>query len=369
MITYQKLFIRDRKNKIRVWYIDRDVSSYRMISGIKDGKLVVSDWTHATKTNEGRSNERNEEQQAIFEIEAIYKKKKEEGYSEVIPEHQQMNVISPMLAHEYEKEKTIFPVFSQPKLDGIRCLVYKDKMVSRSNKEFVNTPHIIEDLQSVFENYPEIIAFDGELYNHSLKDDFNEIVSQVKKTKPNEDTIKQSEKIIQFHIYDIIFNHKVLYNTRLYSIEKIVRDLKYSFNVPTTLINSQEELDAKYSDYLEDGYEGQMIRAPYGEYEYFRSKTLLKRKEFMEDEYVIRDILPGLGNWQHACKRYELVNKDGSIFYANSTGTMEYNKEILDNKEKYINGYAKTRFFNLTPDGVPRFGRVVDFYEDLTNRH
>ena len=92
------------------------------------------------------------------------------------------------------------PVFIQPKLDGVRCLIQfekgfnpnldpsfddRDKVVaySRTGKVWKNIDHILTKLKPFFKKNPNVIL-DGELYNHDFKDDFESIISMVRKTKP-----------------------------------------------------------------------------------------------------------------------------------------------------------------------------------------
>ena len=94
--------------------------------------------------------------------------------------------IKPMLAHKYNPDKADYPAYIQPKLDGVRCVFTKDGAYSRTGKEFKNVDHIKKDLKVVFNRYPNLIL-DGELYNHGLKDDFEKIISLVRKTKPTQE--------------------------------------------------------------------------------------------------------------------------------------------------------------------------------------
>ena len=48
-------------------------------------------------------------------------------------------------------------------------------------------------------------------------------------------------------------------------------------------------------------------------------------------------------------------------FNSNIKGTFEYLAEILNNREKYINKEATIKFFELTPDGIPRFPYAIAF--------
>ena len=101
----------------------------------------------------------------------------------------------PMLAHPvggFERIKDDdWPLYSQPKLDGVRCLIQAEcrgsswivKAYSRTGKEWKNIRHILAELRPFFQKHPDVIL-DGELYNHELKNDFEKIISLVRKTKP-----------------------------------------------------------------------------------------------------------------------------------------------------------------------------------------
>ena len=105
-----------------------------------------------------------------------------------------------MLAHKYEGWQG--PCFSQPKLDGIRCIATSEGLFSREGKEFVAAPHIQQALEDVFDKHPGVV-FDGEFYNHDYHDDFNAIVSAVKRTKPSSEDLEVSAKLVQYHVYDL----------------------------------------------------------------------------------------------------------------------------------------------------------------------
>ena len=67
-------------------------------------------------------------------------------------------------------------------------MVIIDKRVpinATNNNQFMNLEHLELKLKVFFKNNPEAIL-DGELYNHKLKNDFEKIVSLVKKKKPTQ---------------------------------------------------------------------------------------------------------------------------------------------------------------------------------------
>ena len=128
--------------------------------------------------------------------------------------------------------------------------------------------------------------------------------------------------------------------------------------VETTEIHGREQLARCYEDYMEAGYEGQMVRID-GPYENKRSPLLLKRKEFMDREYTILGYEEGEGNRTGTIKHFKFENEDGKGFHSNVKGSFEYLAELLERADDLIGTDATVKFFNLTPDGVPRFPYVI----------
>jgi hypothetical protein len=58
--------------------------------------------------------------------------------------------------------------------------------------------------------------------------------------------------------------------------------------------------------------------------------------------------------------RVRCATKDGVEFEAGIQGTHEYFTELLVERNKFIGQMATIRYQNLTPDGKPRFGVMVD---------
>jgi DNA ligase-1 len=112
-------------------------------------------------------------------------------------------MIKPMLAYKVDKKPVDWSekVFIQPKLDGVRCIFTKDGAYSRTGKEFKNLAHVKYDLADFFKKHPDIVL-DGELYNHALKNDFEKIISLVRKQKPTDKDARDAENLVQYHVYD-----------------------------------------------------------------------------------------------------------------------------------------------------------------------
>ena len=117
-------------------------------------------------------------------------------------------------------------------------------------------------------------------------------------------------------------------------------------------------LDELYGQWQERGYEGQMIRLNVP-YENKRSKSLLKRKEFQDNEYEILGVEEGSGNRSGTVGYFNFVTPEGVAFKSNIKGNFEYLTELLENRESLIGKQATIKYFRLTPDGVPRFPYVV----------
>ena len=94
-------------------------------------------------------------------------------------------------------------------------------------------------------------------------------------------------------------------------------------------------------------------------YEFKRTKNLLKRKEFITEEYKVVEIQEGNGNWAGYAKRFILELTDGTQFSSGVRGSQDKLAELLKNKDNV--NWATCRYFELSNDGVPRFPVVIDY--------
>lgn len=354
-MIHPTIYKRDSQGRLREWYIEQDGANYRVHSGLADGKLAVTGWT-ACAGKQGR----NDEQQADFEIEAAYKHKLTREYHRTIEATDGgAHFFKPMLAKEYTDSAWVGnqPLYVQPKLDGIRCIATARGLFSRQGKPITAVPHIHAALAPLFELDPAIVL-DGELYNHDLKDDFGEISSIVRKQNPTAEALEKAEAVMQYHVYDLP-SHPGRFALRDGQLADYLDMIDCSWVIPveTKAAHSREQLDAFYGAWLEQGYEGQMVRldAPY---EQKRSKHLLKRKEFQDAEFAVEAIEEGNGNWAGVAKAVRCRLPDGRIFGAGIRGSRERAASLLSEKHNVVT----VRYFQLTPDGVPRFPVVTKFH-------
>ena len=365
------LYKRDSKGKIRVLTIEvglvehgfptntEDLFGTRSIAGLQEGKLVTSGWKISEPKNVGKINGTTSRTQAESEAQANWDKKVEKEYFAKIEDVDSYERFKPMLAGDYTKRHQS-EGFSQPKLDGIRCLADKNGLWTRQGKPITSCPHIWEAVKSCFVDNEDIVL-DGELYNHDLKEDFNKITSLVRKSKSTPEDILEAQDMVQYHVYDMYIgnNPNFLFKQRTSVLKHIISKDSTSIRlVPTTYCSDQESLDAMYGQYMTDGYEGQMVRNDIV-YENKRSNGLLKRKEFITEEYEVVSMEQGQGNWHGHTKRFILRMPNGETCGSGVRGKQDVLKALWESQKSPT--WATLRYFGLTPDGVPRFPVVVDY--------
>jgi len=357
------LFHKGKKDAIYQWSVWTEGADIVTEYGQVDGKLQLTRKT-ATPKNVGRSNATTSEQQALLEAKAMHKKKLDLKYYESIEDAENEVIFLPMLATDFEKRKNkvSYPVDVQPKLDGVRCLAYWDgdevKLMSRGGKPWENCNHIARELEDCL---PKGWVLDGELYIHGKT--FQEITKLVKKWRP--------ESVdVEFHVYDIpkIDSDNDMYwkdrfdilSEKFYGMLYEVKSA-YVTTVTTYEANNEDEVYKLQSQFLEEGYEGAIVRAMDGEYRFgYRSNKLLKVKNFMDEEYEVIDYTTGVGKFD-GCVIWICKNTNDDEFKVVPQGTMEHRKELYEDADKYIGEMLKVQFFELTDDGIPRFPVGIGF--------
>ena len=269
-----------------------------------------------------------------------------------------------MLAHKNGEKPLVFNppkqyYFLQPKLDGIRCIISKDGAFSRNGKEFHNCKHILNELKPLFRYAPELVL-DGELYSHQYRDQFNKIISLMRKKRPSQ-ADRFNAVDVQFHCYDVVDSKRpeLAYRER----HDIIQHLKYKYNlkylkeVPTFVVDSQGEIDMIHNLNKAKGYEGSMVRSN-APYEHKRSWTLQKVKDWSDSEFIITGFVEGKGKFKNGLGKFigvDLDNKKIEVPWPDIT--IAKRKEIWENRMDYIGKFATFEWFERTPAGAYRFPR------------
>ena len=355
MMVRETLYKIDSKGKVREWRMEIEGAKFRTVSGIKGGKQVVSEWKQTFAKNVGRANATTDEEQAVAEVDALYTKRLDGEYHTSVKDVNKTRFFKPMLAAKWEdrKSKIDYPVNVQPKLDGVRCIANKDGLWSRTGKQIVSCPHIEIALDDLFLDNPDLVL-DGELYNHDLRDDFNKIISLVRKTKPTDEDLADSKAMVEFHVYDIP-SASGNYFSRKLELETVLRyESDCLVYVDTDCAFDEAMVDELFGTYVEQGYEGGIIRLDMP-YEQKRSNGLLKRKDFEDAEFEIISVEEGQGNWSGYAKTLFIKLPDGTVQQSGLAGNQDYLRQVLADREAYRGGEATVQYFTKTPDGKLRF--------------
>ena len=246
-------------------------------------------------------------------------------------------------------------LYIQPKLDGVRCLIQAEftdvfkvlevKAYSRTNKEWKNINHILIELIPFFDKYPNAIL-DGELYNHDLSDDFEKIISLVRKTKPTDEDRYEASQKVQFHCYDII-DEDMTFEQR----DEFIK-LNFPFSeslkmVTTHWVESENEAKKYHKRNLQDGYEGSIVRTN-DTYQCKRSHNLRKFKDFHDAEATITGWVEGKGKRIGTIGKFTAIDEEGNEFGMPVMDKFEYLQENFEEMKTWVGQLATFKYFERT---------------------
>ena len=264
-------------------------------------------------------------------------------------------MIKPMLAYKVDKKPVDWSekVFIQPKLDGVRCIFTKDGAYSRTGKEFKNLAHVKYDLTDYFRKHPNSVL-DGELYNHALKNDFEKIISLVRKQKPTEQDARDAQHLVQYHVYDTVAEGPD-YESRFNWLRTNLPIAASMTLIKNTVVESQDEAKMLHSVHLAQGYEGSMLRLNLP-YEQKRSYNLQKFKDFSDTEATIMGYEAGKGKFEGMIGKFFMQDDDGNEFGCPIGKGYNFadRKNILDNIHDYMGQRATFTYFQRTQAGSYR---------------
>ncbi len=350
---------------IKVWNCrieDHGTESHIIIThGLEHGKQQETTRRVKEGKNIGRANATTSWTQAVAEAEAFAAKKINKGYNstKVAAATQQQQTRLPMLALKYEDRlhDIVWPAFVQPKLNGVRCLMERrgNEIIfhSRGNKQFSTLTHLKADALAVLKDGD---ILDGELYNHG-EITFQKLVGLIKREIGDPAKVT---KFVRFWNYDrcedVPFVRRA---SRLVEHGNIKR-------VPTYRVSDHAEMRQRHVEFMQNGYEGTMVRSggtePY-RFQY-RSSSLLKVKDFLDAEFEIIGANEGVGKSEgqatFICKM-----RNGVTFDARCKGTDEQRREQWTNRQNYVGKMLTVKYQCLSDAGIPVFpvGITVRDYE------
>ena len=403
VFQFPPLFKTMSSGKVRFWELvihhyaheSHIVAKY----GFTDGKVTDTKPTIITQgKNIGKANETSIREQAFLEAQSKWnlKVKKEQfheqnqgsqgsqGSKAQSPTKSATKSVAnakefrPMLAHKLEPSKSKFNVsyIAQPKLDGIRmnCVMIngEPRFLTRTGKDIENFNALREDIKKC--KIPDGIILDGELgcFGKNPELTFQEATGIVKRKKG---TVNAKEKYIKYVVYDLYDtnNTDMTFIERYNALAKMLRQKKDMLIElcchELFVVQSLPEIEQTLNRFLDEGYEGLMLRTQDGKYETDkRSKGLLKYKKFTDSEFEIIGFKEGKGNDKKTII-FDCKTPEGRMFSVRPAMTHGERSKMFEeasaNPSMYVGKKLTVKYFELSPDGIPRFpvGIVVRDYE------
>lgn len=257
----------------------------------------------------------------------------------------------PMLASVFNADKLTFPKLASRKLDGIRCYIAGGKAISRNGKPIRN-----RFIQSIIGD-PSLNGLDGELIvgKPNAEDAFRVSTSGVMSEDGEPDFV--------FYVFDS-FHPTDGFSARLDDARRTVNEFgtKYVKLVEHKIVKSMVDLDKLEAKWLEDGFEGVMLRSFDGPYKLGRSSVteghLLKVKRFSDAEATIVGYVEEKdkhGNPKNALGKFMCVTPEGIQFGVGGGFKREERIEFWKNKENMIGLTVKYKHFEIGVKDAPRF--------------
>lgn len=385
-LEYPTLYARATSGAVLEWNIVVEGNTFYTITGQQGGSKVTSKPTVCQGKNIGRANETTPEGQAISEAEAKWQKKlKSGGYWEEIKDIDSTpRFIEPMLAYPLISKKTDpktkqikivdrtkyvkLPVMVDRKYNGMRQVSSIAGAYSRQGEPIPSAPHIYESIKELFSTFKTLVL-DGELYNHDYRHTLNELMDIVRTTvNVTPELLEESERIVKYYVYDgygfTINGKEITENTpcreRRDALVELLKDFnKYVVVVPYFMENTMAEAQERYAEFIEDGYEGAILRNPSAPYQHVRTNDLIKLKPYEDMEVIIVDIIdPGSGNWGGTGKTASVRMDNGKVFKATFKGGREQAIKILKEKDQWIGQKVTITYNGWTGKGTPNYAQI-----------
>ena len=252
------------------------------------------------------------------------------------------------------------------KYDGLRGIWTGKNIVSRPSKvNGILRGKIFNYVPEWFlELLPKNIALDGEIWlGRGMFQKISGISNYKISKKITKEYLDDVWKDVKFMVFDVPHINKP-YEERLKILKKIISDINIKnpeqtsiqFNEPFKISNL-EELSKIYSEYIENGAEGVILREPNSFYECKRSKLLLKMKLNNDDEAIVLKYIKGTNRLEGLLGSLLCKLKNGKTFSIGSGMTDRMRKEYNEpDSEYYIPIGSKINFsyMELTKDNIPR---------------
>ena len=292
-----------------------------------------------------------------------------------------------MLAHKLTDTKwakLTKPAIVQPKYNGNRCRVIFNgdgdpTLLSSSEAEITSVNHLKPQLKALNLYNMEL---DGELYKHGLPhQEINQIVRRT-------NTVHANRGVIEYHLFDAPADQlkqferiHVLNAVQERARERHTTHIKFA---PYFYVNDMKEVLAKFSEFVNYGYEGIILRDLNAYYVRKKCNTMLKFKPDKSESYPIIGFIEGITkvceecyntSSRCGCEDTKIIDLPAGILGAVScitkTGkkfnlgggpflTKENRIKFWTNPEVLVGKTAVAKFYEKSVDGAPKSGVLID---------
>lgn len=203
--------------------------------------------------------------------------------------------MKPMLAFKLDLKRIQYPIFVQPKFNGVRSLYLPFKRTCQSRDENLWHPEVIPSALTQLTSMGFVT--DGEFYCHGMS--LQQINSRI---AVNRLTAHDEEWKISYYLFDVPTKDPMWKRAKmLESLRERYADRPNIQIAQTQLVYSASEADYWYKIWMDQGYEGMMYRqydSPYGFEHNCGNKEnrwwyLQKRKEFLDMYATITGVYEG----------------------------------------------------------------------------
>lgn len=240
--------------------------------------------------------------------------------------------------------------YASRKHDGLRCHIYmKDGELHTSSRGGQNYDiaayYILTDafIKQLLQSNPGMIL-DGELYHHGWN---LQKISGLGRLE----TLHHDHTQLRFYCYDIVDESKT-FEDRL----SILKSINPSWNSLLTIVehvkvSSEDEIDKLHDKWIEEGYEGLVLRDPDMPYKCGgRDRRMMKVKKFTDGEFTIKGLVEGLRD-EDLC--FLMVTADGNEFKAKPIGDRILKQWYRDNINSLIGNKGTVKYFGFTETENP----------------
>lgn len=357
-------------------------SAYYTRSGYTGMKMTNSAPTViAIGKNIGRKNETNVLTQAVKECHSKLDAKLKAGYSASrLTQQTKKTTPFPMAVKTWSehKSKLAYPLFIQPKLDGVRMIArYANgsvELLTRRLHPIAGFERVKEDLQIMFEaSSLKSYIIDGELYSHGVN------LQTISGVVRNESLNESEKELLKYHVFDCFSPAQTMigFSERMRVLNNFVKSAPSDMIVinDTIYVENEARAEEYYKQFITHGYEGAIYKSADRPYEFDynkekRSSWYLKRKKQSDGEYAISGYSQGRGK-DIGCIIFELKAGNGKVFNSVPNGSYDYRKELFKKAQtsfdtEFKGKLAKVVYDDLSIDNVPLRARIVQIDRDLS---